>query len=118
MMTYNISLRILKFNGVSYRAVSGPFGKGALQPGDYEVKVRNIADEGLGKAFCAGGVCFFIPIRPTFTYDRGGLGIHPDGNVPGTEGCIGVSSSDAKPFWDAWKNMHINSRPIKLQVLP
>ena len=35
--------------------------------------------------------CWFCPIEPVFDTVRSGLGIHPDGNLPGTQGCIGVS---------------------------
>ncbi len=30
----------------------------------------------------------------------GNLGIHPDGNVPGTKGCIGVINSDTRPLFE------------------
>lgn len=28
------------------------------------------------------------------------LGIHPDGNIPGTEGCIGITDDDTRPLFD------------------
>ena len=29
----------------------------------------------------------------------GDLGVHPDGNVPGTMGCIGIADDDTKPLF-------------------
>ncbi len=34
---------------------------------------------------------------------EGDLGIHPDGNVPGTKGCIGITDSDTQEFFDILK---------------
>lgn len=48
---------------------------------------------------------FFAPIYPKFKTNRGKsggrLGIHPDGNKPGTLGCIGITDSNTKSFHDA-----------------
>jgi hypothetical protein len=35
----------------------------------------------------------------------GNLGIHPDGNVPGTKGCIGIVEDDSKPLFDKLKQL-------------
>lgn len=42
---------------------------------------------------------WFVPLRPLFytergTPEKGRFGIHPDGEAPGTNGCIGVFSGD------------------------
>lgn len=34
----------------------------------------------------------------------GNLGIHPDGNVPGTEGCIGVVAASTRDLFDKLKS--------------
>lgn len=44
----------------------------------------------------------------------GNLGIHPDGNVPGTKGCIGISDSDTKALFDKFKKLNIKA--LTLQV--
>jgi RHS repeat-associated protein len=45
-------------------------------------------------AFCdAFKNCWFLKLRDDL--GRTGLGIHPDGNVPGTEGCIGLTAPDS-----------------------
>jgi hypothetical protein len=107
----------LSLGGKTFEAVSGGYGKGELPAGTYHVDVRG-ASEGshLGSAFTAGGVGFFIPISHVSEIGRRGLGIHPDGNVPGTEGCIGIQGSDAKRFLDAWKALSISRRPTTLIV--
>ncbi|WP_137123807.1 hypothetical protein [Roseomonas sp. HF4] len=48
--------------------------------------------------------------------ERGGLGIHPDGNVLGTQGCIGILPEDAPRFYAAWNKLPITSRPTLLVV--
>ena len=93
---------------LSWDAISGPFGAGALPPGLYDIGRREITDytskidmpyrDGTGKGF-------FVPIYPRFNTTRGKsggrLGIHPDGNKPGTLGCIGITGQSAKSFHDA-----------------
>lgn len=107
-MTFNRSSGILSWpNFGSWEATSGPFGRGALPAGLYTVSRREITDytsktkppfrDKTGKGF-------FIPIYPQFPATRGTnarLGIHPDGNVPGTDGCIGIKGGKAKSFYDA-----------------
>ncbi|MCP3873587.1 MAG: hypothetical protein GY699_10595 [Desulfobacteraceae bacterium] len=115
-MIYHIASKTLKFNGTSYSAVSGPYGQDNLPSGDYTVKTSHVVVQGLAPSYCAGDVCFFIPITPQFSCSRHGLGIHPDGNIAGTEGCIGLSTMDAPLFWKAWMNMSLGSRPTKLKV--
>lgn len=93
---------------LTWNAVSGPFGAGALPPGLYDVGRREIT------GYTASvdvpyrdktGKGFFVPIYPKFQTDRGKsggrLGIHPDGNKPGTLGCIGITDANTKSFHDA-----------------
>jgi hypothetical protein len=118
-MLYRIKSKSLSFNGKNYTAVSGPFGDGKLPTGDYEIRVREAVEGAtLSSPYCAGGVCFFIPIIPLFNAKgRTGFGIHPDGNVAGTKGCIGISSSDAKDFLNEWKKLGLGNRPTIITVL-
>lgn len=118
-MKYRIGTETLTFNGKTYKAVSGPHGDGALPTGGYNIKIRHAVEgSGLASGFCTDGVCFFIPLEPLFDAEgRDGFGIHPDGNVSGTKGCIGLTATDAPKFLKAWKALGINSRPKKLQVL-
>lgn len=107
----------LSLNGKTFAAVSGGYGKGELPEGTYHVDVRGAVEGShLGSAFKAGGVGFFIPIAHVTEIGRRGLGIHPDGNVPGTEGCIGIQGNDAKRFLDTWKGLALSRRPTTLTV--
>ena len=62
---------------------------------------------------------FFLPIYPKFNTNRGKvggrLGIHPDGNKPGTLGCIGITEENTKSFYDAIRLVPINVK-LTLQV--
>jgi hypothetical protein len=68
------------------------YGKGRLPKGLYKIKKpiklkdceKNIPYRDIYNNY------WFCPIEPMFKTDRSGLGIHPDGNLPGTLGCIGV----------------------------
>lgn len=45
---------------------------------------------------------------------KGNLGIHPDGNVPGTKGCVGITNSDTKSLFYKLKQLNVSS--LTLQV--
>lgn len=92
----------MEFDGVrltwgtdSWPAVSGPHGHGPLPAGRYRVERRQIVpmSPAIDEAFRDPntGMGFFVPITPLFLTNRAGLGIHPDGNVAGTRGCIGLT---------------------------
>lgn len=99
-----------------YKAVSGPYGLGPLPDGFYEVLRRNVVAHGLGAPYQdpESGLNFFIPLNPLFDTHRSGFGIHPDGNTPGTLGCIGLKSSI--PFWEKWTRTPMALRPELLHV--
>lgn len=92
---------------VSWPIVSGPWGNGsaprgaylmekpvalAVKPGEDEKSIAPFRDP--------AGFAWFAHLTPLFQTDRTGLGIHPDGNVPGTEGCIGVVMPDTRPVYE------------------
>lgn len=52
-----------------------------------------------------------------FWLGSGNLGIHPDGNIPGTEGCIGIIKDNTKPLFDKIKLLN-SSTPITILVKP
>ena len=77
--------------------VSGPFGNGPLPAGQYTlgpaIDIDPTAPE--NAPFMDGeGNAWFAKLTPTFDTDRSGFGVHPDGNVPGTLGCIGILRDD------------------------
>ena len=119
-LIYDIKRGYLSWNGRSYRAISGPFKKGALEPGKYRVETNNVVSNithnpGLQDPISNSG--WFIPVIPLFDSDRTGLGIHPDGGTKGTEGCIGIQGHAAGMFWKAWLTASMNNRPNYLTVV-
>lgn len=87
--------------GIGWPAVSGPWGKGALPFGWYRcgnLRTRNQAN------MTREGVSFSVDLTPLFPTDRTDLRIHPDGNVPGTLGCIGITA-DVKECYEALKRL-------------
>ena len=93
---------------LSWDAVSGPFGAGALPIGLYDIGRREVTGytATIDVAYRdKTGKGFFVPLYPKFQTTRGKsggrLGIHPDGNKPGTLGCVGITNHNTKSFHDA-----------------
>ena len=79
----------------SWIAVSGPWGAGALPAGSYTLPGGPCALPESQRPYCdPSGNCWWQAIEPDFETDRDGFGIHPDGNVEGTEGCVGAIAAD------------------------
>ena len=90
-------------------SVSGPWGKGKLPEGTYNG--NNLRKRKDNKAMiCPNGSGWSLDLNPTFNTDRTLLRIHPDGNVPGTEGCIGPSCQNQQQVYDALKNYYGDGR--------
>lgn len=96
----------LAANGLRAKAVSGPYGNGPAPKGSYRitppVAIDPTADSNKGFLDPKGNA-WFAALHPEFETDRIGLGIHPDGNVPGTLGCIGIQLEDTTFIRDALK---------------
>lgn len=134
----------LDWGSDSFAARSGPWGKGGLPTGTYTVRWTKLVEgSALSKGFSKGMTLdksgtlktsvkimnpkdntevkrdltgFFVPIEPDFETKRGGLGIHPDGNVYGTQGCIGLVGDAAEKFWHKVLKTAAKDRPAKLVV--
>jgi len=103
---------------IIFNCVSGPYGKGALPPGKYEIKKPyKLADNGNIDAYMGESYAWVAPITPLFECDRTGLLIHPDGNVEGTRGCIGITEND-HDCYIALSELFENSKKITLEVSP
>jgi hypothetical protein len=46
---------------------------------------------------------------------EGNLGIHPDGNVPGTQGCIGITNPDTSSLFNELKKRY--NQTLSVQVV-
>jgi hypothetical protein len=96
--SYSVSRELLTSPfAVTWRARSGPMGEGFLPSGPYTIdalveyvkhskEMRDYRDR--------AGNGWWCPITPQFPTHRNGLGIHPDGGMPGTHGCIGITDFD------------------------
>lgn len=119
-LTFNTRNGFLTWGAEHYKSMSGPFGEGTLPIGDYTIAVYNAVEgKGLKTAYqdTATNDRWFLPLSPQFSTHRDGFGIHPDGNKPGTLGCIGIQASDAGSFWRRWNNTPMTARPTKLTVM-
>ncbi|WP_139281599.1 hypothetical protein [Vibrio aerogenes] len=111
----------LKWGDAQFEIVTGGYGKGAIPDGVYKIEKRRIAagnksnmESGYINPLTGKG--FFIPLKPGFSTHRHGFGIHPDGNLPGTLGCLGLQGADTKKFWDKWIKTPMRLRPDTLIV--
>lgn len=109
-LIFNIAGETLSWpaKGLRWGAVSGPHGLRALPPGLYDISRREVTPytKTVDSPYRdKTGYGFFIPIYPKFDTLRGTvdgrLGIHPDGNVYGTRGCIGIKNANTRNFHDA-----------------
>ena len=111
----------LQWGTDEYEVVSGGYGRGAIPNGFYDVeRYKAVAGDAStmksGFVNPANGRGWFLPLTPKFATARHGFGIHPDGNLPGTKGCVGLQGADMKRFWDKWMRTNIKARPNSLQV--
>jgi len=116
MLVFDADDEVLIWGKEKYHGISGPHGKGELPQGFYSVLRKHVVVHDLPDSFCYKGVCFFIPIQPKFRTERGGFGIHPDGGIHGTLGCVGLQNEDNKKFWKRWLKTPMSRRPKLLYV--
>jgi RHS repeat-associated protein len=94
-------------NVQTWDAVSGPHGNGELPAGEYTMGTLSDVPETHPQqaSYCDDNDnCWWQPITPEFETTRSGLGIHPDGNVAGTAGCIGATAEDTSDLKEALTN--------------
>ncbi|RKY87038.1 hypothetical protein DRQ15_11370, partial [candidate division KSB1 bacterium] len=101
----------------SWQAVSGPYGNGALPSGIYygrDISVYNLP------GWIRDGVGFRAYLDPQFQLPagRGGFFIHPDGGVPGTLGCIGLTGNAERlnAFYNRYFNYFQTHNYIRVNV--
>lgn len=96
-------------HGCRWPARSGPYGKGAAPPGTYKVGVPTRLNDDATEAFKdTNGFAWWVPLTPAFETERTGLGIHPDGNVEGTLGCIGIALPDTSGVYGKLKEIVVD----------
>lgn len=105
----------------SYQAVGGPYGNGAPENGLY--RANDLQDRGPGSArpnvgMTRDGIGFSMDLNPTFPTGRTLERIHPDGNTPGTKGCIGlqVDAGRLSQFTHTMSSYLRTHRNIKVTV--
>ncbi|WNO10476.1 L,D-transpeptidase [Teredinibacter sp. KSP-S5-2] len=111
----------LTWGGAEYQVVTGGYGLGAIPDGTYDIETKkavvgNAQTMKSGFVNAATGRGWFLPLTPKFSTTRHGFGIHPDGNLPGTKGCVGIQGDDIKKFWDKWVGTAMAARPTSLVV--
>jgi len=106
--------KLIAPDGRSWSARSGDWGKGHLPNGDYRIGSTTAIASASNASFrdpC--NFAWWCPLTPMFPTGRTSLGIHPDGGVPGTEGCIGISDDDTRSAYDALRNSKGDTLSVK-----
>jgi len=72
--------------------LSGGHGRGYLDLGEYSIRglstPEKVAKMPNPKPYQTDGYGFAFPMTPLFETNRTGIWMHPDGNIPGSLGCI------------------------------
>jgi hypothetical protein len=94
-----------------FAANSGPYGNGSPENGNYKVNNARLRDDNPG--MIKNNYGFSMDLIPNFETCRDAMRIHPDGNKPGTLGCIGLlgTVSQLKIFFStisSYLNYHTN----------
>ena len=105
----NMSDGTINLSG-SWSANSGPWGNGRLPNGEW---IGSNARTRTSDAMVRNGVGFSVDLDPTFNTSRDLIRIHPDGNVRGTQGCIGLTGNRAQlnSFYDQIDAYFYRCRP-------
>ena len=122
-LTFNKKTGSLKGFGRTWKAVSGVPGKvPALPSGAYSVRPRSLMTGTVEVAGVGFNTKYAAPAykdRRGFGWflwlGKGNLGIHPDGNVPGTKGCIGVKKPDTTDLFEELKKR--NNRSLGVAIV-
>jgi RHS repeat-associated protein len=105
-----------EFTRMSVDAIGGPYGNGAPPNGRYTIdNPRNPRKE---SGYKRDGVSFSFNLNPQFETKRTDLRIHPDGNNPGTLGCVGLQSTGAQgtEFYNLINSAIKDYGPIKMDI--
>jgi hypothetical protein len=99
----------------SWDCISGMWGKGEAPKGIYKASgLIKLSDA--DKAFKKEGFAWVLSLEPQFKTDRTDLAIHPDGNIKGTLGCIGIQSNDIE-FYYTMKGLFEIRKSVELHIV-
>ena len=99
-----------------FKANSGGYGNGCLEHGVYRIdSVKLLPEEDKWGPYKGEGKPWWAPITPLFKTKRTSLGIHPDGGVPGTLGCLGLLENDML-FYKVLSGIISNQKGVELIV--
>ena len=92
--------RLSSPNGGEWSARSGPWGKGKLPDGLYRIGAAMSLSSASNTSYKdAVDFAWWCPITPRFGTPRTGLGIHPDGGISGTLGCVGIVDGNTRALY-------------------
>ena len=98
--------------GLRANVRSGPHGKGCLPDGLYRVDSRALRRKRSSEtSFCDRAQppnAWFQPITPLFSTRRSAFGIHPDGGVEGTRGCVGIVDSNTSAWLMTFEQLRVD----------
>jgi len=122
-LIYNRKRQKLSGFGKEWSASSGIEGRyDPLSKGEYSVPINSLmvgTEEVAGIAFNKKYSKNSYVDKKGFGWflwlGKGNLGIHPDGNVPGTKGCIGIVNGDTRDLFNELRKR--NKRILTVKVI-
>jgi hypothetical protein len=109
--------------GKTWPAVSGIPGKHQpLPPGSYSVcpgslmtGTEQVQGVGFNKKYAFPAYKDRTGFGWFLWLGRGNLGIHPDGNVPGTQGCIGITAINTRELFEEFRKRNGQSLSVSVE---
>jgi len=100
-----------------YPALSGPHGKGSIEKGEYDVVSCYQLDKVTkNNPYKRDAFPWMAGLKPLFETERNNLAIHPEGNIHGTLGCIGILKNDLYAHADIHSLLRIE-KIIRMKVI-
>jgi len=109
-----------------YPCYSGGWGKGHLQTGEYDLFAmstpRQIKELKNPKPYTKNNFGWFGALEPKFKTERSALGVHPDGNIEFSSGCMVMpfkSIDENIRFYNVIRDSlaHMKSIPLTVRVI-
>lgn len=102
---------------MNHLAVSGGYGQGTIDHGEYECLHFNYHfDASKAYLYTGDGIPWYLYLKPLFKTSRTELLIHPENHIPGTAGCIAIQHKDMR-FHDRIKKAFERNESVVLTVL-
>jgi len=122
-LVFNKSKGTLTAFGKTWPAVSGiagkyqplPTGPYSVPPGSLMTGTEQVEGVGFNSKYAFPAYKARTGFGWFLWLGQGNLGIHPDGNVPGTQGCIGITSINTRGLFEELRKRNGQSLSVSVE---